>query len=249
MKYLNIYNQLIHYRKHNKPLLNEYTENHHIIPRSLNGSDDSSNIIELTGREHWIAHLLLHKIYKRKETIHACHMMAMNCNNREISNIKNSKIYEAIRKEHAKYVSKMAKQRIGSKNGSYGTMWICNISLKENKKIKKNEPIPEGWIRGRNKWNNINKYVCKKCGNKFSSTYQKKYCSKSCKSISLVGKTHLTQTKKKLSLIKINLYKDKTKNPAYGKSYKWINDGIKNKKLYKNEEIPIGYQYGIIYKK
>ena len=36
----------------------------------------------------------------------------------------------------------------GSKNSQYGTMWIYNLELKENKKIKKTDSIPDGWIKG-----------------------------------------------------------------------------------------------------
>ena len=39
-----------------------YVERHHIIPRSLSGSDDISNIVKLTAREHFICHLLLVKM-------------------------------------------------------------------------------------------------------------------------------------------------------------------------------------------
>jgi hypothetical protein len=39
-----------------------YTEKHHIIPRSLNGTDDDSNIVKLTAREHFVCHLLLTKM-------------------------------------------------------------------------------------------------------------------------------------------------------------------------------------------
>lgn len=37
--------------------------------------------------------------------------------------------------------------RIGEKNSQFGSMWITNGV--ENRKIKKDEPIPEGWKRGR----------------------------------------------------------------------------------------------------
>ena len=40
-----------------------YCEAHHIIPKCLGGSDDKTNIILLTAREHYIAHLLLRRIY------------------------------------------------------------------------------------------------------------------------------------------------------------------------------------------
>lgn len=57
--------------------------------------------------------------------------------------------------------SESAKQAIGRKNAEhqrgcgnsqYGTKWICNIPLQENRKIPKIESVPEGWILGRNKW-------------------------------------------------------------------------------------------------
>jgi hypothetical protein len=36
-----------------------YTEVHHIVPRSLGGSDDADNLIRLTARQHFIAHWML----------------------------------------------------------------------------------------------------------------------------------------------------------------------------------------------
>jgi len=42
--------------------INGYTENHHIIPRSIGGSDDDSNLVSLTAKEHYIVHLLLPKM-------------------------------------------------------------------------------------------------------------------------------------------------------------------------------------------
>lgn len=41
----------------------------------------------------------------------------------------------------------VSKAQTGFKNSQYGTIWITNGI--ENKKIKKDEPIPEGWNRGR----------------------------------------------------------------------------------------------------
>ena len=37
----------------------------------------------------------------------------------------------------------------GTNNSQFGTMWITNPILKENKKINKADDIPEGWYRGR----------------------------------------------------------------------------------------------------
>ena len=42
--------------------LSGYKERHHIIPRSLGGSNQKNNIVNLTGREHFICHWLLTKM-------------------------------------------------------------------------------------------------------------------------------------------------------------------------------------------
>lgn len=48
-----------------------YYEKHHIIPRSLKGSDDPSNIVALTYREHFLIHWLLTKLLTRGRGKHA----------------------------------------------------------------------------------------------------------------------------------------------------------------------------------
>lgn len=40
-----------------------YVECHHILPKALGGTDDSSNLITLTSKEHFVAHVLLAKIH------------------------------------------------------------------------------------------------------------------------------------------------------------------------------------------
>jgi hypothetical protein len=40
----------------------EYTENHHIVPKSLGGDNSSVNLVKLTAREHYLCHLLLTKM-------------------------------------------------------------------------------------------------------------------------------------------------------------------------------------------
>ena len=96
MNYQNIYNLLVK-KAQNRMETVGYTEKHHIIPRTLAGSDDASNIVVFTGREHFIAHLLLAKIHGGSMW-HAAHMMS---NMKRYTNRK----YENVRKEHVKRVS------------------------------------------------------------------------------------------------------------------------------------------------
>lgn len=64
-----------------------YYEKHHILPRCLNGSDDKSNLVLLTAREHFIYHKLLMHIYSNNRDInYAFIRMAMDKkHNRKIS--------------------------------------------------------------------------------------------------------------------------------------------------------------------
>ena len=54
MNYLNIYNSIIDRAKTRN--LPGYTEKHHVVPKSIGGSDDKSNIVELTAKEHFVCH-------------------------------------------------------------------------------------------------------------------------------------------------------------------------------------------------
>jgi hypothetical protein len=153
MDYERIYNQLIQYRKTN-PILSGYKENHHIIPSSLGGSDDKTNKVALTGREHYIAHLLLARFNRCAENAHAIWAMQMKpSKNSDRPCIKSGRMYEWARKECAKYISRNNKiTQKGERNSQFGKHWISNIDLKESRCIDKTLPIPEGWIKGRNKW-------------------------------------------------------------------------------------------------
>lgn len=58
-----------------RDLSNIRTENHHIIPRSMGGSNDKSNYVRLTLREHFLAHLMLALAYKNSKMTYAFYMM------------------------------------------------------------------------------------------------------------------------------------------------------------------------------
>ena len=150
MNYQKIYDQLIQKRKLN--VLNKngiYCERHHIIPRSLGGLNDKINLVNLTAREHYIAHLLLWKIYKMSNNKVAYYKMAnavirlMNGNSQAKINIHryNSKLYEYAKIAAAKYLS----LRPGTTKGK---RFIHDILTHQNKMIDKNLPLPIGYSEG-----------------------------------------------------------------------------------------------------
>lgn len=66
MNYLKIYESLIKSRIERGEMVGCYGEWHHIQPRCVGGSDDPENLVWLTPREHFLAHLLLAFIYGGK---------------------------------------------------------------------------------------------------------------------------------------------------------------------------------------
>ena len=64
MDYQKIYNSIVTRGKNR--LYEGYTESHHIIPRCMGGTDDPSNLVELTAEEHYVCHQLLVKIYPKE---------------------------------------------------------------------------------------------------------------------------------------------------------------------------------------
>jgi len=97
-KYTRTYNNIIiRAKSRSKPL--EYTERHHIIPRSLGGSNDKDNLVILTAREHFIVHQLLTRMVTGKaknKMIHALWRMT-NCKNQQYK--ITSKLYQTIREQ------------------------------------------------------------------------------------------------------------------------------------------------------
>ena len=77
MNYQYHYNRLITSRASMNNFSCAYHEKHHILPKSMGGSDEPYNIVSLTAREHFVAHWLLWRIYRNRKT--ACAFMYM-CN-------------------------------------------------------------------------------------------------------------------------------------------------------------------------
>jgi len=89
MNYKNHYDKLIiRAQLLSRGRTDTYCEQHHIIPRCIGGLDTGDNLVLLTPEEHYIAHLLLVKIYPLETgLIYAANIMA-NRNNKQYGWIK-----------------------------------------------------------------------------------------------------------------------------------------------------------------
>lgn len=112
MDYLNQYENLVikaknrQWTKQSAPC---YVELHHILPKCIGGIEKDYNLIYLTAKEHFIAHILLAKEFPEEKGLwfSVFRMMYPN-NNKQFRNYKiNSKIYEQIRQNYANEQSRL----------------------------------------------------------------------------------------------------------------------------------------------
>jgi hypothetical protein len=84
--------------------VDDYAEVHHIVPRSLGGSDDADNLIRLTARQHFIAHWMLARALGGS----AARAFFMMSNFGKYGQV-NSTTYAIARQEYAEQVSQQLK--------------------------------------------------------------------------------------------------------------------------------------------
>ena len=188
MNYKKVYNSLITKRKTCK--FEGYTETHHILPKSLGGTNDRSNLVQLTAREHFIAHLLLVKMYT-PGTIEWIKMqkalMLMYSESFYQCRYTPSKWYAKC-KENISIANSISQS--GKGNSQYGKIWIFNTKLKQSKSIFKDELdkyLEAGWKKGRVvDWNKFDSKLDRKLNNKLART--NKYHKKKIQNIELYTK-------------------------------------------------------------
>lgn len=102
-------------------VLKDYTEKHHIQPRSLGGTDDKNNLVDLTAREHFICHWLLTKMYTgeaKAKMIYALNGMKRSNNFAQRYETKiTARVYENLKKEFSIVHSATMKGKIPANKG------------------------------------------------------------------------------------------------------------------------------------
>ena len=81
MNYQLHYDKLINRARNRK--LEGYIEKHHIKPRCMGGDSSIWNIVSLTAEEHFIAHLLLVKIYPNHIGLITAVTLMITCGKRQ----------------------------------------------------------------------------------------------------------------------------------------------------------------------
>jgi len=144
-KYTKWYMKLMDSRKVSSRRRNDgnYYESHHILPKSLGGSNHKSNLVLLTAREHFIAHFLLTKMtcgsQKRSMTYALVRFLGKNVSGDRYK--INSRIYQNIVENNRFFTS-------GKNNPMFGKP--CYFAMKEQLKQKWKINISVGISREKN---------------------------------------------------------------------------------------------------
>jgi hypothetical protein len=114
-KYTKCYYSIIDRAKSRDLPKEVYIERHHIIPKSLGGSNEQNNLVTLTPREHFICHLLLPRmltgVNKRNMTFAIWSMMNRDHSKQRARHKVNSHVYQRLKNQIAIAISESNKGR------------------------------------------------------------------------------------------------------------------------------------------
>lgn len=123
----NRYDKLINYAKsQNRSREIGYFEKHHILPRCMGGTNAKSNLVLLTPREHFIAHILLTKIYDHPGLFYAVMLFKKGSH----GTYYNARLYEAARLRGLKMSDGHREKLAAAKRGSKGNnrqKWLVTL--------------------------------------------------------------------------------------------------------------------------
>ena len=214
-----------------------YTEKHHICPKAKDMFPEYSsfsnypwNCAVLTARQHFIAHMMLWKVYQNESMIRAFGIMS------NYNEIKSSKIYESIKVAYSVIVSEQMSGTVSVKHDNK-VFRVSKKEFDENKELS-------GHTKGKT-------FALDRSGNgHYVSSDDVRFKTGELRGNN-AGTITITngKTNKRIKpeeTIPEGWYRGMTKNSP--KKSVWINDG-KTSKMFKGEHIPEGWTRGRVYSK
>lgn len=126
-----------------------YVERHHIIPKSLGGTNEPCNIVRLTAREHFICHMLLVKMTNgvaKSKMIYAAWQLSRPNKHKHLK--VTSRVYLYLREE-------LSKSKTGIKRGPFSESHLAN--MRRAAKTRAYPPRTEKQIESDHRFSEVNK--------------------------------------------------------------------------------------------
>lgn len=151
-KYYTWYYALIN-RAKSRNIQPDVVEKHHVIPKSLGGTNSKDNLVSLTPREHYVCHLLLTRMCKgeaRRKMVYAFWALANLCNKHQVRKNVRGRIYESLRQEFVQFQKSLAgpdhpnrgTKRPDRTKESFTPEWKAKISESKKGKPAWNKGLP-----------------------------------------------------------------------------------------------------------
>ena len=143
-KYTKIYFDIINRAATRDLPLNEYVEKHHIIPKSLSGSNKKSNLVKLTPKEHFVCHRLLVKMTQGKDKVKMSY--AIRC--LMIQENEYQQRYKINSSTYARIIAQTRKTIGEAQTGKNNPFFKKNHTIKTKKIMKENRALQvmaTGW--------------------------------------------------------------------------------------------------------
>lgn len=222
-KYTRIYFSIVESARSRVLGDNEYYETHHIVPRSLGGSNNRSNLVNLTAKEHLLCHKLLVKMTDGPAKSKMAFAVVL------MSGKTNSRVYSTTKKLLAEGLSVLHKGKIPITNGV------------DDKTLFVGHEMPDGFYKG------FSPDVIKKhgLGNKGKRWVTNGHHSFQPKDGILPEGYWYGQTGD--HKMKNSTSNSGESNPNFGKIF--ITNGFENKTIKKGDLLPDGWVEGKIEKK
>lgn len=139
-KYTSIYFSIIELSRNRN--ISGYTEKHHIIPKSLGGTNEQSNLVKLSAREHYICHVLLTRMTTGKnksKMVHAASAFITWASSRHDRKIKiNSKIFQTLKElRQQNLIEEMSKPENKKKSSDGAKQLWANDEYKKEASVKR----------------------------------------------------------------------------------------------------------------
>jgi hypothetical protein len=149
-KYTNWYFSIVNRASDRK--LDGYIEKHHIIPKCLGGTNDPSNLVKLTGREHFICHWLLTKMtvgLNKGKMSFALNSMMNRSNSKMERYTPSSRVYESLRvqlSEAHKLLGRSAEHRAAISLAHTGK--LVSIETRQRMSVSSKQNIVGAAVKG-----------------------------------------------------------------------------------------------------
>ena len=167
-----------------------YVEKHHVVPRCLGGTDDDTNIVNLTAEEHYVAHQLLVKIHPNVCGLaYAAVVMAKRCSS--------NKAYGWLRRM-------VSESRKNKRRGSLSPEWRAKIGMALVGNTHLRGKILSAETRA--KMSQAHKGNKATLGHKLSDEHKRKIGLHSRGNKYNLGKKASDETKQKMSLARVAYY-------------------------------------------